>query len=179
MEERVMVGSVIGNLVKRRLGAASRPSPAAMLPSSPAAAADGVSPDVSDDLSPEKISSLLRWYGSKECRPRIPIAAVAGLANLSRAEVYRARDGMVRERTRRLLSRALSSIERGEVSFRRVGQQWQVDYHDVKAFTPMRTIEVDDSPAAVWQRLADSRRTLHIEPLDIGGLVINVCTRRW
>jgi hypothetical protein len=152
------------------------------LPSSPAAAPDEVSPDepdVKDELSPEKITSLLRWYGSKECRPRIPITVVAGLANLSRAEVYRARDGMVRERTRRLLSRTLSSIERGEVTFRRVGQQWQVDYHEVAAFTPPRVPDVDDSPAAIWQRIVDSQRTLHIEAVDIGGLVVNVCTRRY
>jgi hypothetical protein len=129
-------------------------------------------------LPAEKIAALLRLYGSKEFRGRrrVLIGAVAAMANLSRETVYQARRGIMSERTRRLLSRAIAEVERGEVTFRRRRQQWEVEYHTIPPYSPPRTLDLDDSPAAIIERINNYGRPPKIVPLDIGGLIVNVAT---
>ena len=60
-------------------------------------------------------------YGSKEFRGRrrVLITAVAAMSNLSRETLYQARRGIMSDRTRVLLSRAISSIENLAGRYRR------------------------------------------------------------
>jgi hypothetical protein len=129
-------------------------------------------------LPAEKIAALLRLYGSKEFRGRrrVLMTAVAAMANLSRQTVYLARLGVMSERTRKLLSRTISSIERGEVTFRRRGQQWEVEYHTIAPATPPRALDLEDDPAAVIERINNAGRPPKLVPVDLGGLIVNVAT---
>jgi hypothetical protein len=101
-------------------------------------------------LLANKIQALLCSYSPKQRRPRgrrVLISAVAAMcgSGLSRQTIYLARRGIMSERTRTLLSRAISSIERGEVTFRRRGQQWEAEYHTVSPYAPPRTLALDDT----------------------------------
>jgi hypothetical protein len=112
-----------------------------------------------DHLLPaNKIQALLCSYSPKQRRPhgrRVLISAVAAMcgSGLSRQTIYLARRGIMSARVRALLSRAISSIERGEVTFRRRGQQSEAEYHIVSPYAPPRTLALDDSPAAIIERI--------------------------
>jgi hypothetical protein len=173
---------ILQRMIQARIGA---PAPSVTRQAPPSAA---IKPAVRNQkidsgrnsslLPAEKIAALLRLYGSKDFRGRrrVLIGAVAAMANLSRETVYQARRGIISERTRALLSRAISSIERGEVTFRRRGQQWEAEYHTIAPATPPRTLNLDDSPAAIIERINNAGRPPKLVPVDLGGLIVNVAT---
>src|SRR5262249_47080648 len=173
---------ILENMIRGRIGA---PAPSGTRQSPPSA---GLRPAVRDGeihsgrdggLPADKIVALLCSYTPKQCRAhgrRVLISAVAAMANLSRETVYQARRGIMSERTRMLLSRAISSIERGEVTFHRVRQEWRVEYHTIPPYAPPRTLDLDDDPAVVFRRINESGRRPKTVPVDLGGLIINVAT---
>jgi hypothetical protein len=129
-----------------------------------------------------KIAALLCSYSPKQRRGRgrrILISAVAAMcgSGLSRQTIYLARRGIMSERTRALLSHAISSIERGEVTFHRVAQEWRAKYHNIPPAAPPRTLDLDpDDPAAIIQKINDYGRRPKTMPVDLGPITINVCT---
>jgi hypothetical protein len=176
--------SILENMIRGRIGA---PAPSGTRQATPSAAAEpavrnGQIESGHDRLLPaDKIAAVLCSYTPKQCRARgrrVLISAVAAMANLSRETVYLARRGIMSQRTRMLLSRAISSIEHGEVMFRRCGQQWEAKYRQASPAyaTPQRTLDFDDSPAAIIERINNYGRPPKTVPVDLGGLIVNVCT---
>ena len=174
--------SVLQRMVQARIGAPAAavtrqaPPPAGMGPAGKVESSAGGS---DRGLPADKIAALLLWYASKECRRscRVLISAVAAMANLSRQTVYLARRGIMSERTRLLLSRAISAIERGEVAFHRVGQEWRTEYRNVPSWAPARTLDLEsDHPATVSQGINDCGRPPKTVPIDVGGITVNICT---
>jgi hypothetical protein len=109
-------------------------------------------------LRADKIVALLLWYTGKEGRRqrRVLISAIAAMSNLSRETVYQARRSIMSERTRKLLSRTLTSIERGEVTFRRRGQRWENEDHTIAPAIPARVLDLaPDDPLAHIQKIND------------------------
>jgi hypothetical protein len=187
MAESIMAAwsSILQKMIQARIGAPGPSVARQALPSAvrkPAVRNPKINSGRDGSLLPaEKIAALLRLYGSKEFRGRrrVLIGAVAAMwgSGVSRQTIYLARRGIMSERTRKLLSRALTSIERGEVTFHRVGQQWRGEYHDIPPATPQRVLDVDrDDPAAIIQKINDHGRRPKTVPVDLGVITINVCT---
>src|SRR5262245_34071857 len=109
---------ILQKMIQARIGA---PAPSGMRQPLPSTAINSTVRNQKIDsgrdgslLPAEKIAALLRLYGSKEFRGRrrVLIGAIAAMSNLSRETVYQARRGIMSKRTRLLLSRAITSIER-------------------------------------------------------------------
>jgi hypothetical protein len=160
---RAMAGFalVLEDMIRRRFGVPAPSRPRQEPPGAgnrPAVTRNGAGER--DGLMPaDKIAALLCSYSPKQRRGRerrVLISAVAAMcgSGLSRQTIYLARRGRMSKRTHRLLSRALTSIQRGEVTFRRCGQQWEARYHSVAPATPPRVLDLNpDDPAAVLQLL--------------------------
>jgi hypothetical protein len=171
---------ILQSVIQARIGASAPPVARQPLPSTaikPAVGKQGLDSGGNDGLRADKIAALLRWYTSKEGRRhrRVLISAVALMANLSRETVYQARRGIMSERTRARLSLAISSIERGEVTFRRRGQHWGGEYHTIAPASPPRVLD-PDNPLAHIQKINDYGRRPKTVPVDLGVITVNVCT---
>jgi hypothetical protein len=125
---------ILQRMIQARIGASAPSVQRQQLPSaaiSPAARDQKIHTWRNGNLLPAgKIAAILHLYGSKHFRGRrrVVISAIAAMSNLSRETVHQARRGVMSERTRALLSKTISAIERGEVTFHRVRQEWRVEY---------------------------------------------------
>jgi hypothetical protein len=173
---------VLQRMVQARIGApaplVTRQAPPTA-PMGPAAKIESGAGERDIGVRADKIAAMLCWYTSKDCRRRhrVLMTAVAAMANLSRQTIYLARRGIMSERTCLLLSRAISAIERGEVTWRRRRQQWETEYHSIRPATPPRNLDSDpDDPATVLQKINDYGRPPKTVAVDLGAIVVNVVT---
>jgi hypothetical protein len=88
---------------------------------------------------PDIARALWRYTNDPDLRGewrRVPIEAVAAIAQLSRPTIYEARRGRMTEDTRAILSKIIPQIESGEIRFRRVGRQWETEFRRPPARRP-------------------------------------------
>jgi hypothetical protein len=120
-------------------------------------------------LPPHEIVRSLQLYTAPEFKRqrRVLISVLAHMSNLSRMTIYRIRRGYpLTRRTHVVLTRVISHIEREQLEWRRLGNEWEAVPKRPSACNPPPSM-----PTAPYLQTAADRKVF---PRRIGGITFNI-----